>query len=145
MSISEIVKANSSKWLLAPPASEGSITSSVVQIGFDLPSDYLDFLRVSNGGCGDIPVQPWGFDSLWGIEELADCNRDYEVAKYCPGFFGIGSSGGGEMFAFDMRSSQPWRIVVIPFIGMEPSAALPVAPDFRSFVEMFGQKQNHDM
>jgi hypothetical protein len=127
----------------AAPASEDSIARLVRAVGFDLPSDYLEFLRVSNGGCGDIPVDPWCFDSLWTAEKLVVCNRDYEVAEYCPSFFGIGSSGGGEMFAFDMRKAQPWPIVHIPFIGMEPAAALPVAPDFRSFVAMFGKKGNH--
>ena len=144
MSISEIASANASKWKPAAPAAEDAIARLVNQLGFELPPDYLEFLRFSNGGCGDIPVQPWCFDSLWTVEELADCNRDYQVVDYCPGFFGIGSSGGGEMFAFDMRSKKPWPLVVVPFIGMEPDAALPVAPDFRSFVEMFGQKENHD-
>ena len=128
----------------APPASADAIAHLVGEIGFELPSDYLDFLRVSNGGCGDLPVQPWCFHSLWTAEELVSCNRDYEVAKCCPGFCGIGSSGGGEMFTFDMRGSKPWPIVVVPFIGMEPDAALPVAPDFHSFVQMFGQKGTND-
>ena len=144
MSILDAAKANASKWMPASPASEDVIASLSGQIGFELPSDYLEFLRFSNGGCGDISVDPWCFDSLWTAEELVGCNRDYEVAEYCPGFFGIGSSGGGEMFAFDMRKPQPWPVVVVPFIGMEPDVALPVAPDFRSFVAMFGQKRDHD-
>jgi hypothetical protein len=143
MSILEITKANASSWMPAPPASADAIARLVSSVAFELPPDYLDFLRVSNGGCGDIPVQPWCFDSLWAAEELVGCNRDYEVAKYCPGFFGIGSSGGGEMFAFDMRSSKPWPVVVVPFIGMEPDAALSVALDFRSFIQMFGRKGTH--
>ena len=128
----------------APPASENVISSLSNRVGFELPSDYLEFLRFSNGGCGDLPVQPWCFDSLWTAEQLADSNRDCEVAEYCPGFFGIGTSGGGEMFAFDMREPQPWPVVIVPFIGMEPEAALLVASDFLSFVAMFGQKGNHE-
>src|SRR5262245_6162927 len=124
MSISEVARANSSKWMPAAAASEDSIARLVGSVAFELPLDYLEFLRVSNGGCGNIPVDPWCFDSLWTAEELVGCNRDYEVAEYCPGFFGIGSSGGGEMFAFDMRKTQPWPVVHIPFIGMEPAAAL---------------------
>jgi hypothetical protein len=143
MSISEVAKSNARKWMPAGPASENAIASLVRDLGFDLPADYLEFLRFSNGGCGDIPVQPWCFDSLWTAEELIGCNRDYEVARYCPGFFGIGSSGGGEMFAFDMRGPQPWPVVVVPFIGMETDSALLVAPDLRSFVSMFGRKGIH--
>ena len=143
MNISEITRTNAATWMPAAPASEGAISSLCQRIGFELPADYLDFLRFSNGGCGDLPVQPWRFDSLWTAEELVDFNRDYQVATYCPGFFGIGSSGGGEMFAFDMRGAQPWPVAIVPFIGMEPDSALPVAPDFCSFVALFGQS-NHD-
>ena len=145
MNILEAAKANDSKWMPASPASENVIATLSGQIGFELPSDYLVFLRFSNGGSGDIPVQPWCFDGLWTAEELAGCNLDYQVAEYCPGFFGIGTSGGGEMFAFDMRKPQPWPVVVVPFIGMEPDAALSVATDFCSFVEMFGQQRRDDV
>jgi hypothetical protein len=141
MSVLEIAKSNSSKWHPAAPASENAIANLIGKVGFELPSDYLEFLRFSNGGYGEIPVQPWCFDNLWTAEELLEYNRDYEVAKYCDRFFGIGSSGGGEMFAFDMRSKKPWPVVAVPFIGMEADAALPVASDFCSFVAMFGQKE----
>ncbi|HEX4351174.1 MAG TPA: SMI1/KNR4 family protein [Verrucomicrobiae bacterium] len=142
MSISEIAKLNATKWKPAAPATDVAIANLINKVGFELPSDYLDFLRFSNGGCGDIPVQSLCFHSLWAAEELLEFNRDYEVAKYCAGFFGIGSNGGGEMFAFDMRSKKPWPVVTIPFIGMEADAAWHVASNFRSFVEMFGQKEN---
>jgi len=143
MSISELAKASASTWMPAPPAPEAVVSALRQTLGLDLPSDYLDFLRFSDGGCGDIPVDPWCFDSLWKASELAEFNRGYEVPIYCPGFFGIGSTGGGDMFAFDIRRAQPWPVVYIPFIGMEPDAALLVAPDFRSFVAMFGQRANH--
>ena len=144
MSISELARASASTWMPAPPASEAAVLSLRQSIGVELPSDYLDFLRFSDGGCGSIPVQPWRFDSLWKTTELAEFNRGYQVPIYCPGFFGIGSSGGGEMFAFDMRGEQPWPVVQVPFIVMEPDAALLVVPDFYSFVAMFGKKANHD-
>jgi hypothetical protein len=140
MSISELARASASTWTPAPPASEHVLSSLCQAVGFELPSDYLDFLRFSDGGCGSIPVDPWCFDSLWKATELAEFNRNYQIQIYCPGFFGIGSTGGGDMFAFDMRGEEPWPVVSIPCIGMEPAAALPVAPDFRSFVAMFGQK-----
>ena len=144
MSISEVARASASTWTPAPPASESDLSVLIQSVGFELPSDYLDFLRFSDGGYGSIPVDPWCFDSLWKATELAEFNRNYQIPIYCPGFFGIGSTGGGDMFAFDMRGEQPWPVVSIPCIGMEAAAALPVAPDFRSFVAMFGQKGNHD-
>jgi hypothetical protein len=140
LSISELAKASASNWTPAPPAPQEVVSSLRQSLGIDLPSDYLDFLLFSDGGYGSIPVSPWCFYSLWKASELAESNRNYQVPIYCPDFFGIGSSGGGEMFAFDMRRPQPWPVVHIPFIGMEPGAALPVAPNFRAFVAMFGQE-----
>lgn len=140
VSIQDLVRASATKWMPSPPASEDAIARLVADAECELPRDYLEFLRVSNGGCGEIPVQPWCFDRLWKAEDLVTFNCDYEVERYCPGFFGIGGSGGGEMFAFDMRNLQPWPVVVIPFIGMEAAAALQIALDFRSFVELFGKK-----
>ena len=45
-------------------------------------------------------------------------NRDYEVESYCPELLLFGSSGGGEAYAFDKRS-LPWRVVEVPFVGMD--------------------------
>lgn len=57
-------------------------------------------------------------------------NKGYEVAEYAPGFLGFASSGGGEMLAFDKDN----KIFSIPFIGMSPKEALPVAKNWEEFV-----------
>lgn len=75
---------------------------------------------------------------LWGAEELAQFNREYEVQEYAPGLVLFGSDGGGEGFAFDTRSSPP-QIVQVPFIGMELQYANPVGSDFRDFISKMGR------
>ncbi len=67
-----------------------------------------------------------------------EANRDYELADYVPGFFAFGGNGGGEMLAFDTRTSAPWKIYAIPYIGNGESDALLVAESFEQFVEMIG-------
>lgn len=69
---------------------------------------------------------------FWPQEKLSEYNADYEVSHYAPGFFGFASSGGGEMFAI----SPAGEIVCLPFIGMEPTAAMPIAKTWSAFEGM---------
>jgi hypothetical protein len=66
---------------------------------------------------------------FWPLGELATYNREYEVPRYAPGFFGFATSGGGEMFAI----SPSGAVVHLPFIGMAPSEAITLAPTWGAF------------
>jgi hypothetical protein len=96
------------------PASEGSLRFLERTIGEPLPADYRAFLLRSNGGEGFIGKH---YLILWKVEELAKFNDGYQVGKYAPGFVMFGSTGGGDGFAFDTRSS-PYRVMQVPFVGM---------------------------
>lgn len=54
---------------------------------------------------------------------------------YAPGLFLFGSDGGGEAFAFDLRSNPP-PVVSVPFVGMDLSLVEFVAVDFGAFLEV---------
>jgi hypothetical protein len=69
---------------------------------------------------------------FWPQAELSKYNSEYEVPLYAPGFFGFATSGGGEMFAL----SPSGAVVCLPFIGMEPSVASPVASSWAEFEDM---------
>jgi len=125
------------EWYSAESCGDAAI-EELVRSAPDLPAEYLAYLRESDGGGGDIPVQPWGIN-FWKANKVPAKNLGYEVALNVPGFYAFGTSGGGEMFAFDMRSAKPWPVVIIPFIGMEAEATIVVAPDFASFRQMFGK------
>jgi hypothetical protein len=94
MNISDLVADPSAKWGREPPADPEAIRSLIAGAGVDLPEDYLSLLRLSNGGEGELGVEP-GWFRLWPAGEVIDLNRDYEVAELAPGFFAFGSSGGG--------------------------------------------------
>jgi hypothetical protein len=66
---------------------------------------------------------------FWSLDEIEQFNREYEVPKYAPGFFGFGTSGGGEMFAL----SPTGTVVCLPFIGMEPKVATQIAASWSDF------------
>ncbi|NUQ77223.1 MAG: SMI1/KNR4 family protein [Polyangiaceae bacterium] len=96
-----------------------------------LPSEYKDFLLFADGGEGFVGS---AYLVLWSIADLIHLNEEYGVREYAPGLLVFGSDGGGEAFAFDMRS-HPNRIVMIPFVGMALSEIIFVADDFTSFLE----------
>lgn len=118
------------------PATSEDITVCERQLKCQLPTDYVDFLNRQNGGEGFI-----GSDSyviLWAVNELELFNREYEVGSYCPELLLIGSSGGGEAYAFDKRST-PWGVVQVPFIGMDYSLCEELASSFSEFIETLVQ------
>ena len=115
-----------------PPASEKAIDQVELERGAPLPEDYVLFLRETNGGEGF--VGPNAYIILWRAEELAKWNQAYEVSTYAPGLFLFGSDGGGEAFAFDMRTEKR-PVVSVPFVGMELSVVTQMAPRFEEFLE----------
>jgi len=62
-------------------------------------------------------------------------NRSYQITEYAPGLLLFGSDGGGEAFAFDIRSGEE-SIVSVPFVGMDLHLARPVARDFQTFLQV---------
>jgi hypothetical protein len=77
----------------------------------------------------------WNLFMLWRVGELAEMDAGYDVAEFAPGLFLTGPNGGGEALAFDTGSSPP-PIVAVPFIGMKLCDAIPIATDFRTFLEV---------
>lgn len=128
------------KQLLGDFASESGASSEGLQLlksieGLELPDDYLSFLSEANGGEGFIGEE---YLILWKAEELEQFNREYEVETYAPGLFLFGSNGGGEGFGFDTRS-RPYKVVQVPFVGMDLRYATPVADSFLGLLEMMSQ------
>lgn len=103
-----------------------------------LPEGYLQQLGVSNGGEGDLGAEP-GWIAFWAAEDVISFNNSYDIASLLPGFFGFGSDGGGELFAFDTRNGQPYPIVAVPFIPMDTSLAIPVSSSFAHLQKLIGQ------
>lgn len=95
-----------------------------------LPEDYIHYMSGNSLTEGGLTVEP-GWFQLWPLNEVSKWNREYQVEKFAPGFLGFGSSGGGEMLAFDAEG----RIVMLPFVGMCPADAKLVAESWEQFVE----------
>jgi hypothetical protein len=126
---------------LPPVAGDGVARLERARTG--LPSAYLAFLRSGGGGEGDLGIEP-GWIQFWPAEQVVDLNRGYQVELNLPGFFGFGSNGGGEMFAFDMRRGGDPQVVMVPFIAMTESEARVVAPSFGELAPHLGRTPTTD-
>jgi hypothetical protein len=114
-----------------PPASRDAVARCQSNLWFLLPADYVQFLAQMNGGEGFVGEN---YLMAWSVEDLIQHNKDYHVEQCTPGLFLFGSSGGGEAFAFDVRSTPP-VIVAVPFIVLNLEDAIVIAPSFTAFLQ----------
>jgi hypothetical protein len=119
------------KFSLSQPAKDVDISFLEKASGKKLPGDYIEFLKITNGGEGFIGEN---YIILWGIEELISQNESYEVELNAPGLLIFGTDGGGEAFGFDTRKGK-WPVVQIPFVGMFWEEALHKGDSFKEFIE----------
>lgn len=137
MTLDALVQDPTAQWTRKAPAGEEVIALLGAALP-DLPPDYLAFLRLSNGGQGDLGVQPFWF-VLWPAEEVAEMNADYMVPEFLPGFVAFGSDGGDEMLAFGAAPGRWGRVYAVPFVPMEEAGAREIAPDFATLAHSFGR------
>jgi len=112
-----------------PPPLPGAVKIFLSRVEFTLPAGYERFIRSSNGAEGFMNNS---YLILWPIEELFAYNENYRVEEYAPGFFIIGSDGGGTSYAVDKQTGALYEI---PFIGMLREEATWSAKDFDDFIE----------
>ena len=95
-----------------------------------LPQEYVGYFEGNGPKEGGLSVDP-GWFQLWPPSEIEHWNQAYQVEEFAPGFLGFGSSGGGELLAFDAEG----RVVMIPMVGMSADEARPVAGSWSEFVK----------
>ncbi len=134
----DLVADPSAAWTRAAPASRAAVDRLRAALGERVPEEYLSFLLLSNGGEGELGLEP-GWFSLWPAEKVLETNAAYEVAGTLPGFVAFGGSGGGEMFVFDGRGGAPFPVCVVPFVSLDPVEVITLAPDFLTFALALGR------
>lgn len=103
------------------------------QIDFELPEDYIDFMRNKNGGI--VRFKNGVCLDLWKSEKLKDLNDGYHTNEFAPGNYIIGSNGGGTAFAINKYDKT---FIEFEFIGMLISdKANFLANSFREFINSF--------
>lgn len=96
-----------------------------------VPKDIIAYYKSGRPLVCEIDIEPWSCE-FWPLEELISYNKDYDVPKNAPGYFGFATSGGGEMYAL----SPSGAVVCLAFVGMSPKEELPIAESWSSFEGM---------
>ncbi|MBZ5488289.1 SMI1/KNR4 family protein [Halomonas aquamarina] len=113
-------------WQGEPGADDAAIARLLEWAGVELPTDYLDFLRTSNGGEGEFDVYP-EYLRLWPIDTVLSANEGYQIQTYLPGFIGIGDSGGSDVVAIDLRAEGAFTLQAFLFSSLALEEAMFVA------------------
>jgi hypothetical protein len=124
-------------WRSVGPASDEDLKKLRRAFHVALPDRYIELLRFSNGGEGELGAKP-GWFAPWSAVDVMHFNRIYEVQERLPGLIGFGSNGAAEMFAFDTRAVEPWPVLAISFASDDVEKATWVAKDFDAFVALIG-------
>lgn len=125
-------------WRPASPAEERVLAALRNQAKVRLPAAYLAHLALSNGGEGDLGVEP-GWIAFWPAEQVIEYNDVYCIPECLSGFFGFASNGGGELLAFDARGPEPFPIVRVPFIPMDSKETVRIACSFEEMQALIGK------
>jgi hypothetical protein len=119
------------------PAPESDLSTLRQAAPFELPESYLAFLAISNGGEGDLAVDP-GWISFWPANDVLALNSSYAVQELAPGLFGFASNGGGELIALDTLAGGAYPVVMVPFAPMQRELARALARDFDALLPLLG-------
>lgn len=117
-------------------APENMISTFLIAFGKNVPEDYIEFMRETNGAegtVGDAYVQ------IWPIENILPLNKEYRSDEFTPGLLIFASDGGDTAYAFDARSTEV-NIVELPFISIDSHDIIKRGNNFTEFLEYLASK-----
>ena len=124
------------EWRAIPGASDAEIQRLTRTLPFSPPSGYIELLKATNGGEGELSLQPLWFN-LFDVDFAIQLWDDSNYRLNYPDHFFFGSNGGLESIAMNMTEPSPWPIVAIdPVAGLESSTT--IATSFEEFLEQVG-------
>ncbi len=121
-----------SEMKLGEPCSAEEINNIEKSIMRKLPDDYIEFMKLHNGGEG--PVGEYGYLAIWDTNEFIDTNVKgiYNVPISDMVYFA--SDRSGLLYAFDTRSDMK-SIVEIPEDAEDFSEIDEVATSLKEFIQ----------
>jgi len=129
------------EWFKVDGASSEAIEKLKAICGIQLPTEYLDLLRYSNGGEGPIPVNPFNF-CLDSAETVTNNLTEKTFEEFFPGFLVIGGSGGGELIALDLRNLTKKQVVALDATNSDiDESRMLIAETFTDFLDLIGKEE----
>jgi len=139
--IAAILSASGREWRKVQGASDSELAKLIRALPFDPPSEYIELLRFSNGGEGELALEPLWFQ-LFDVEFALQLWHDPAFRVNYPNLFFFGSNGGLESIAFDITQLQPWHILMVDCIAGMKSARR-ISENIGSFIQSLGLRNEH--
>ncbi|WKJ91611.1 SMI1/KNR4 family protein [Methylomonas montana] len=130
------------EWRRVDGASPPEIAELQSILPFDPPVEYLELLRYSNGGEGELSLEPLWFQ-LFDIAFAIQLWRDENYRREYPDLFFFGSNGGLESITFDMSNFKPWPIVMVDCIAGLDSAGR-ISSSIEEFIQRIGFRTDQE-
>lgn len=141
--VTELLSKHGCEWRKVEGATPPQITELLGALPFEPPAEYLEFLRYSNGGEGELALEPLWFQ-LFDVAFTIQLWQDENYRREYPNLFFFGSNGGLESIAIDISYSKPWPIVMIDCIaGLE--SAIHISSNIEAFIEKVGLCANEEV
>lgn len=83
------------------------------------------------------------FINVWNVNEALELNASYQVPKFAPGFFLVGTDGGGEGIAM-VRRGESVELGFLPLVGMSPKRFVPMGGSFVEFLRAHIEEDEAD-
>src|SRR5882724_8625046 len=107
MSVRDILCQDEREWIPKEPASDADIAQLTERVQRELPTEYIELLRFSNGGEGPLALPPRYF-ALYSVKDcIALFHDNRHINEQFPSFMLFGGNGGIEYLAFDLRVGPP--------------------------------------
>ena len=135
MNVRDILRQPEREWRAEAPATDADIALLESKTNTELPREYLELLRFSNGGEGPLALSPLWFQ-LYAVKDCIALCLNQDILARFPAFVFFGSNEGLESIAFDLREGPPWRIVMVDQIAGTESAE-EIAPNIGAFIECY--------
>lgn len=95
-----------------------------------LPNDYVNFMRLSNGGEGEVNGN---YIVLWKMEYIVTLNSEYNIRKYLGSdFIAIGTDGGDEVYCLNI--SDNFSIFKCPLGDLDIESCSYITESFKKFM-----------
>jgi len=134
--VAEILASPERRWTRNAPATDCELAQLRAELPFQVPSEYIEFLRVCNGGEGELALPPLWFQ-LFDTTFALELWRNDHYRRNFPALFFFGGNGGLESIAIDLRVPDRYPIVMVDCIaGLE--SAKEIARNMREFIEAIG-------
>lgn len=133
--VADILREPGRDWTPNPPADEGELAELRDFAPVELPAEYIELLRYCDGGYGELDAPPLLFD-MDSIAESVEHNEAFHSQGCFTEFWFIGSNGGLEAIAFDLRAGPPCAVVMIDCNADDTDVQ--IAASFADFVPKIG-------